>query len=99
MSADHPGTDLAKRFYVELAAAFVRAKLPEAPDGTPEEMVQLGLNEGLRLHRFKRTADLPRVRKLLGILRGLIPESVLDIGSGLGVFLWPLLDAFPWLPD
>ena len=68
------------------------------PDGAPEELVQVGLQAGLRLHRFKRTADLPRVRKVLGILRGLGPESVLDIGSGRGVFLWPLLDAFPWLP-
>src|SRR4051812_1187034 len=95
VSEDDPTTDLARRFYVEPAAAFVRHALPNAPDGTPEELVWLGLRAGLRLHRFKRTADLPRVRKVLGILRGLGPESVLDVGSGRGVFLWPLLDAFP----
>jgi ubiquinone/menaquinone biosynthesis C-methylase UbiE len=98
MSEGHPTTDLARRFYLEPAAAFVRHTLPDAPDGASEELVQVGLRTGLRLHRFKRTADLPRVRKVLGILRGLGPESVLDIGSGRGVFLWPLLDAFPWLP-
>lgn len=98
MSADHPTTDLAGRFYLEPATAFVRSMLPDAPDTAPEDLVRAGLRAGLRLHRFKRTADLPRVRKVLGILRGLGPESVLDVGSGRGVFLWPLLDAFPWLP-
>jgi ubiquinone/menaquinone biosynthesis C-methylase UbiE len=98
MSEDHPTTDLARRFYLEFAAAFVRHTLADAPDGTPEETVAAGLRAGLRLHRFKRTADLPRVRKVLGILHGLGPESVLDVGSGRGVFLWPLLDAFPGLP-
>src|SRR5262249_53551300 len=98
MSEDTPTTDLARRFYLKLAAAYVRGQLPDAPDGTPEQLVWLGLQTGLRLHRFKRTADLPRVRKVLGILRGLSPESLLDIGSGRGVFLWPLLDAFPGVP-
>ena len=61
-------------------------------------LIQLGLEAGLRLHRFKRTMELPRVRKVLGILKGLQPSSLLDIGSGRGAFLWPLLDAFPDLP-
>ena len=98
MSADDPGSNLAMRFYIEPAAAYVRHTLPNAPSVAPEELVQLGLQAGLQLHRFKRTADLPRVRKVLGILRGLGPADLLDIGSGRGVFLWPLLDAFPWLP-
>lgn len=41
---------------------------------------------------------LPRVRKVLGLLRGLAPAELLDVGSGRGVFLWPLVDAFPELP-
>lgn len=61
------------------------------------QVIQLGLDHGLRLHRFKRTMDLPRVRRVLGLLRGLQPESLLDVGSGRGAFLWPLLDAFPTL--
>lgn len=98
MSEGNPNTDLAKRFYLEPAAAFVRHTFPDASEGTPEALVQLGLRAGLRLYRFKRTSSLPRVRKVLGILRGLGPGSVLDVGSGRGVFLWPLLDAFPWVP-
>ncbi|MBV9927305.1 MAG: class I SAM-dependent methyltransferase [Acidobacteria bacterium] len=56
-----------------------------------------GLAAGLRLHKFKRNAELPRVRKVIGLLRGLAPASLLDVGSGRGTFLWPLLDAFPHL--
>ena len=63
-----------------------------------EQVIQLGLDYGLRLHRFKRTMDLPRVRRVLGMLQGLQPASLLDVGSGRGAFLWPLLDAFPWVP-
>src|SRR4051812_9320200 len=71
MSEGNPTANLAGRFYLEPAAAFVRHTLPDVPDGAPEELVRLGLAAGLRLHRFKRTADLPRVRKVLGILHGL----------------------------
>ena len=86
------------RYFLDLAAACVRGSLPGVPPGPPEELVRLGLAAGLRLHRFKRTADLPRVRRVLGVLHGLAPGDLLDVGSGRGVFLWPLLDAFPWLP-
>jgi ubiquinone/menaquinone biosynthesis C-methylase UbiE len=63
-----------------------------------QALIQLGVAHDLRLHKFKRTMDLARVRKVLGILRGLQPAQLLDIGSGRGAFLWPLLDAFPGLP-
>jgi hypothetical protein len=85
------------RYYVELAAAFVRGRLPDAPPLSPLELVRFGLAAGLRLHKFKRTSGLPRVRRVLGILQGLAPQRLLDVGSGRGVFLWPLLDALPWL--
>jgi SAM-dependent methyltransferase len=98
MSEHLSADELARRFYLEPAAAFVRHALPDVADAAPDELVRQGLRAGLRLNRFKRTADLPRVRKVLGILRGLGPECVLDVGSGRGVFLWPLLDAFPEVP-
>jgi hypothetical protein len=40
---------------------------------------------------------LPRVRRALGMLKGLRPKSLLDVGRGRGVFLWPLLEQFPEL--
>jgi 2-polyprenyl-3-methyl-5-hydroxy-6-metoxy-1,4-benzoquinol methylase len=80
------------RYYTELANAFVRGRLMR-----PEATVTDGLAAGLRLHKFKVNSELPRVHRVLGILRGLVPQSLLDIGSGRGTFLWPLLAAFPHL--
>ncbi|HLM55894.1 MAG TPA: methyltransferase domain-containing protein [Pyrinomonadaceae bacterium] len=85
------------RYFTRLAAAFVRGRLGEAAARglSDAELVAAGLAAGLRLHKFKRNAELPRVRRVLGILRGLQPATLLDVGSGRGTFLWPLLDAFP----
>jgi len=57
--------------------------------------VARGLAVGLELHRFKRAAQLPRVRAVLGALRSFAPERLIDLGSGRGVFVWPLLEALP----
>lgn len=100
------------RYFDKLAVAFVRG-LPVPPEGLPSNWMRASLDElsdrecatilerarasGARIHAFKRATELPRVRKVLGILRGIAPASVLDVGSGRGVFLWPLLDAFPEL--
>lgn len=77
--------------YLALAAAYARGALgrPELDDTAA---LAAGVTAGLRLHRFKRTAELPRVRRVLGILRGLGIARLLDVGSGRGAFLWPLLD-------
>ena len=70
-------------------------------DLTPTQVTDIlaaGEAAELPLHYFKRTMPLARVQWALGVLRGLQPVSILDIGSGRGTFLWPLLDAFPFLP-
>lgn len=101
-------------YYAPLAAAYVRGALRGTshlmdddhftqPLASLDEsqlalLLQAGPRAGLRLHRFKRTMGLPRVARVLGVLRGLQPANLLDIGSGRGAFLWPLLDAFPDLP-
>ena len=50
-------------------------------------------------HYFKVKEDLPRVQVVLSFLRGIVPvgqcKSLLDVGSGRGVFLFPLLRDFP----
>lgn len=83
--------------YLAYAAAYVRGKLELSPELADEEAIEEGLKAGLRLHRFKRSSRLPRVSKVLGILRALQPQQLLDLGTGRGVFLWPLLDEFPQL--
>lgn len=87
-----------ERYYLEPLAAFVRGKRPDAPALDDEGLLAWARAEGLRVHRFKRSAELPRVKRVIGILRSLAPADLLDVGSGRGVFLWPLLDAFPHLP-
>jgi ubiquinone/menaquinone biosynthesis C-methylase UbiE len=85
------------RYFTRLAAAFVRGRLSVHSALTDEEWIEMGKARGLRLHKFKRNSELPRVKAVLGILRGLAPSSLLDIGSGRGAFLWPLVEAFPHL--
>jgi ubiquinone/menaquinone biosynthesis C-methylase UbiE len=84
--------------YGELAAAYVRGMCSDAPaEDDIAALLDHGRRRGLKSHRFKRAAMLPRVRTVLGALRGIAPATLADIGSGRGVFLWPLLDAFPGL--
>lgn len=89
-----------ERYYVDLAAAFVLGRCPALREEglAAPALVERGRAEGLRLNKFKRGSLLPRVAKVLGILRGLGPAALLDVGSGRGMFLWPLLHELPWLP-
>jgi|SRR5579859_7013702 len=82
-----------ERYFTDLATAFVRGRL-----GSPTATIEDGLDAGVRLHKFKRNTELPRVKRVLGILHGIAPDSLLDIGSGRGTFVWPLLASFPSLP-
>jgi SAM-dependent methyltransferase len=89
------------RYYVGLGAAFARGRLgdamPEAALKDDAAAFREGLARGLKMHKFKRLEDriLARVRRVLSMLAGLGPIDLLDVGSGRGAFLWPLLDAFP----
>jgi ubiquinone/menaquinone biosynthesis C-methylase UbiE len=83
------------RYYLDLACAYVRGRLPGVEGLSGAELFRHGMDAGLKLHRFKKSSQLPRVRRVFGLLRQLAPTDLLDIGSGRGVFLWPLLDEFP----
>ena len=55
----------------------------------------------MKMHYFKAKDDLPRVQVVLGFLQGIVAagqcDTLLDVGSGRGVFLFPLLREFPRL--
>ena len=89
---------LEQDYFEELVQAFIRGRLGAEVKGLDgAELIARGRSAGLRLNKFKRSV-LPRVVKALGILRGLDPDDLLDIGSGRGTFLWPFVDAFPEIP-
>lgn len=84
--------------YSSLLISYLRGKLGCEGDLSLDEALHIGRDRGLDIHTFKRTIPLPRVKEVLGMLKGLAPSSLLDIGSGRGAFLWPLLNEFPQLP-
>jgi len=99
-------------YYNQLAAAMVRGKLAskaqDSPlftkplaDLTPEEisaLIQIGLEEGVSLHLLRKALEESYVTKLMGYLRGIQPDNLLDFGHGDKLFMWRLLDEFRFLP-
>lgn len=74
-------------YYTELADAYRQGMILSGMTPDPDQ-----------LYAFKaKHAELPRVRKVLGFLRAVQPESLLDVGSGRGVFLFPFLSEFPYV--
>lgn len=61
------------------------------------DLIEIGKKYDLKLYYFKEKEDLARVNIVLGFLKGIYPESLLDIGSGRGVFLFPLLRDFSYM--
>ena len=80
--------------YDRLLTAYLRGIGCQTAAGGPDAY-SVGKAAGLKVHYFKRSALLPRVGLVLGFLRGIEFDSLLDVGSGRGAFLWPFLDAFP----
>jgi len=82
--------------YVALAAAYVRGATGEL-HLDDDAAIALGVARQLKLHRFKRSAELARIKPVMGALRGFGAQRLVDLGSGRGAFVWPLLDALPHL--
>lgn len=68
---------------------------------TPEDyetVFSVAQANNIKFFDFKRTHRyLPRVNRTIGFLKGLSFSSLLDVGSGRGVFLIPFMDEFPWV--
>lgn len=80
------------------AEGLLTAPLDELSTEDKERLIQLGRAAELKMYRFKDHNDLPRVQRVMGFLKGVWPENLLDVGSGRGVFLFPFLCAFPGTP-
>ena len=97
-----------------LAAAYVRGcmkhgecppkekwlscPLEQLTEGQHRCLMAYGEQYSLKMDHFKEKQDLPRVRMVLGFFRSVYPESLLDVGSGRGVFLFSFLRDFPAVP-
>ena len=101
--------ELTERYDTTMMAAYVRGvvkgsgPLFETPlEKLSEEdclrLLDTGRERELKTHYFKRHEALPRVKAAMGFLRGIQPQSLLDVGSGRGVFLFPFMREFPWVP-
>ena len=86
---------------IRTGARTIDAELLEMPLEvlTDEELaaiVEAGEKTGQKLYPFKTgKSELPRVRQVLGFLHGIEFETLLDVGSGRGVFLLPFMEEFP----
>ena len=100
---------MSERYDLPFTAAYIRGTLRgrgplyEKPlsalsDAECLALMEAARAENVKLHHFKRFEELPRVRTVLGFLRAVSPESLLDVGSGRGVFLFPFLRQFPSVP-
>lgn len=80
----------------QLKRELLEIPLEALTDWELEEILREGQAAGLKLYPFKAPKDiLPRVRRVLGFLQGIEFDSLLDVGSGRGVFLLPFLEEFP----
>ena len=76
---------------------LIRKRLEELSEEEVEEILEEGRRAGVKLYAFKKShSEMPRVRRVLGFLRSVAFDSLLGVGSGRGVFLFPFLDSFPW---
>ena len=77
------------------------ALLKTTDECSDEELLQIvsaGQKAGLKLYPFKQGIQvLARTRKTLGFLHSVAFDTMLDVGSGRGVFLIPFMKEFPWV--
>ena len=82
--------------YEDVDEEILNKPLNELSEKEHNQLIELGEKLGIKLYYFKNSDRiLPRVHKVLGFLKGIYFETLLDVGSGRGVFLLPFLDEFP----
>lgn len=85
-------------YYENLVEAYVMGHiLRHNLEVQPTSLIEWGKEQKLKLYHFKKKEYLPRVKRVLGFLKGNSFENLLDVGSGRGVFLFPFMEEFPWI--
>lgn len=80
----------------EIDPELMEMPLEVLTDEELSSIVEMGEKTGQKLYPFKTgKAELPRVRQVLGFLHGIEFDTLLDVGSGRGVFLLPFMEEFP----
>lgn len=80
----------------KIDAELLEMPLEVLTDEEISSIVEIGEKTGQKLYPFKTgKSELPRVRQVLGFLHGVEFETLLDVGSGRGVFLLPFMEEFP----
>jgi hypothetical protein len=83
--APDPDQPLAKKKFEELSQQEQRS------------LLDTGLRHGFKMQRFRQTGPVTLHEKVIGALRGIKPDNLLHLHAGHGLFLWRLLDEFPFL--
>lgn len=79
-----------------LSEELLEMPLDVLTDSELSEIVDAGSQAELKLYPFKTgKVELPRVRRVMSFLHGVEFDTLLDIGSGRGVFLLPFMGEFP----
>lgn len=76
---------------IDFSNDILSKDLKELNENDKISLYDIAKKYNLKLYYFKEKEYLPRVKIVLGFLKAIHPESLLDIGSGRGVFLFPLL--------
>ena len=79
-------------------AEMLKKNVCDLDDNEINSIFSFAKEKGIDLFYFKRTGGLlPRINKVMGFLRNIEFESLLDVGSGRGAFLIPFMEAFPYV--
>jgi ubiquinone/menaquinone biosynthesis C-methylase UbiE len=97
MTIEMTDEELDQKYNVKLAAIWARFNLVVNPDLelTDYQLIRMAEIANIELRMFKNSRELPRVSRVISILKGLNPRTIADIGCGRGMFLWPLVSEFP----
>ncbi len=83
---------------LNLPEELLQSNLEDLTEDEMQAIIEAGQKAELKIYRFKAGhGDMPRIKKVMGFLRGITFENILDVGSGRGVFLFPFLTEFPWV--